>query len=151
MTSLPSAHLALYMLGVASGIALMALLTWATDRVAARRADEHAENEAPAPVAMRRRNRDAFPSETSEMIQAEVKLSLAGAAVISCECGRLPRLIETRGNPNTERLATLRTVTYHFECAPCALATKRAYTLEIALAMWNGGVTHPITATRLSA
>ncbi len=151
MNSLPSAHLALYMLGVASGIALMALLTWATDRVAARLADEHAENEAPAPVAMRRRNRDAFPSGTSEMIQAEVKLSAPGAVVTSCACGRLPRLIETRGNPNTERLATLRTVAYHFECAPCALTTPRADTQAAALALWNDGATHPITATRLSA
>lgn len=82
------------------------------------------------------------------MIQREIK---PGSGTRPCACGRLPRLIETRGNPAPDQLASSPAVAYHFECPPCGIATARDREQLVAQAQWNLGATHPITATRLSA
>ena len=82
------------------------------------------------------------------MIQRELK---PGPRTRPCSCGRLPRLIETRGNPTQGQLARVSTTAYHLECPPCHIATGRDASQLVVQAQWNVGTTHPITAPRLTA
>ena len=137
-----------FLLGVAVGIALMGVLTWLTDIVAARRAFAVLEDHPLPAMPRRRRHRDALPPETTTMIQRELK---PGEGTGTCDCGRMPRLIETRGNPRPDQLATAPSMAYHLECSPCQRTTARHAEQIVAQAWWNAGLVHPITATRLSA
>lgn len=147
-TYLPPIELGSFMAGVGIGIVLMGLLTWGVDHLAARRARSEISRQAMAPSTLRRRNRDAFPPERTEMIQREIT---PGAGTGTCDCGRMPKLIETRGNPRPDSLAKATTTAYHLECPPCGITTERDPEQLVAQAKWNAGVVHPITATRLSA
>lgn len=147
-TYLPPLELGSFMAGVAVGIVLMGLLTWGVDHLAAKRARAEIERQPATPAVHRRRNRDAFPPERTDMIQREIT---PGAGTGTCDCGRMPKLIESRGNPRINDLAKARVTTYHFECPPCGIATERDPEQLVAQAKWNASVVHPITATRLSA
>lgn len=146
--ALPPLELGSFMAGMAAGIALMAVIFWATDHLAAKRAAHQMDRRADATRPARRRNRDTITRETTDMIQRELKPS---AGTGSCDCGRKPRLIETRGNPRSEQLATTRATHYHLECPPCGLTTDRYPSAVVAEAKWNAGLVHPISVTRLSA
>lgn len=148
MSLFPFGGLHFFLLGVAAGIALMGVLTWLTDIVAARRAFAVLEDHPLPAMPRRRRFRDALPVETTHMIQRELK---PGPGTRPCTCGRTPRLIETRGNPIPGQLAKEPTTVYHLECPPCLIATARDASQLAAQAQWNLGGTHPIAAPRLTA
>lgn len=146
MNALHGSGFYLFLAGLGTGIAFMTVLLLLADKAAAREARRQFPLASDTP--RRRRFRDALPVETTTMIQRQL---VPGPGTYPCACGRMPHLIETRGNPDPKRLADKPTTAYHLECPPCGITTDRDPHQLVPQAKWNAGFTHPIDVTRLSA
>lgn len=146
MNALHGSCFYLFLAGLGTGIAFMTVLLLLADKAAAREARRHLPLTSDTP--RRRRFRDALSVETTTMIQRQLT---PGPGTYPCACGRMPHLIETRGNPDPKRLADKPTTAYHLECPPCGITTARDPHQLVPQAQWNAGITQPIDVTRLSA